>query len=87
MNNEEMGNRKRRDYLNYRDWSYKARYKKGHGLSCHTNLSLALWIDYVIQCADYYRTLYEINYNRGFVEIREEGGASYVMAREADRGL
>lgn len=87
MNNEKMGNRKRCYQLNYCDWNYKARYKKAHGLSCHSNLSLALWIDYVIQCADYYRTLYEINYNRGFVEIREKGGTTYVMAREADRGL
>lgn len=87
MNNEEMGNRKRRDQFDYRDRNFKTRYKKAHGLHSHDHFPFELWIDYVIQCADYYRTLYEINYNRGFVEIREEGGASYVMAREADRGL
>ena len=87
MNNEEMGNRKGRDHFNYRDWNIKARYKKAHGLHSRGNFPLDLWIDYVIQCADYYRTAYEIDYNRGFVEIREKGGATYVMAREADRGL
>lgn len=83
MNNEKVGNRKRCYQLNYRDWSYKARYKKAHGLHFRGNFPLNLWIDYVIQCADYYAELYKIEYNRGFIEIREKGGASYVMAREA----
>ena len=87
MNNEKMGNRKRCYQFNYCDWNYKARYKKAHGLHSRGNFPFDLWVNYVIQFADYYAELYEIEYNRGYIEIREEGGASYVMAREADRGL
>ena len=87
MNNEEMGNRKGRDYFNYRDWAYMARYKKAHHMRSHDPFPFDLWVNYVIQCADYYAELYKIEYNRGYIEIREEGGATYGMAREADRGL
>lgn len=87
MNNEKMGNRKRCYQFNYRDWGYKARYKKAHHMHSHDYFPFELWVNYVIQCADYYAELYKIEYNRGYVEIREKGGAPYVMAREADRRL
>ena len=87
MNNEKVGNRKRRDQFDYRDRNFKTRYKKAHGLHSHDKFTLNLWLNYVIQCADYYTELYKIDYNRGYIEIREEGGATYVMACEADRGL
>ena len=85
MNNEEMGNRKRCDQLNYRDWNYKACYKKAHNI--HGRFSLNQWIDYVFECVNHYKDLYTLGYNRGFIEIGEKGGAPYVMAREADRRL
>ena len=85
--NEGMGNRKRFNQLNYRDWNYKAYYKKTHDVHGRFVVSLDLWVDYIIQCARHYGELYEISYNRGFVDLGEEGGESYVMAREANRRI
>ena len=87
MNDGEMGKRKRGYQLNYRDWGYKARFKKAHGLRVRGDFPLDLWIDYVIKCADYYKALYALDYNRGYIEIGKKGGDACVMAREADRRL
>ena len=79
----EMGNSKRRDQLNYRDWNFKARYKKAHNIHGRFVGSLDVWVDYILQCVSHYEELYKISYNRGFIEIGEKGGIAYVMAREA----
>ena len=83
MNNEKVGNRKGRDHFNYRDWNIKARYKKAHGLHCRDIFPFELWVDYILQCTDYYAELYKIDYNGGYIEIGKKGGVAYVMARKA----
>ena len=87
MSDEGMGKRKRHDQLNYRDWNYRAVYKKTHGLHRRGGFPLDLWVDYILQCCSHYAELYKINYNRGFIEIGEKGGTTYVMAREANGRL
>lgn len=85
MNDENVGKGKRCDQLNYRDWNYKACYKKTRNIN--GRLSLNQWVDYIFKCINHYAELYKINYNRGYIEIGEKGSIAYVMAREADRRL
>lgn len=81
--NEVFWERKRRDYLNNHDWNIKARYKKAHGLHNHDYLPFNLWLDYILKCADYYAEIYKVEYNGGYIEVREKGGTPYELAREA----
>ena len=80
----EVQERKRGNQLNYRDWDFKARYKKVRGIYYNNDFNLDIWIDYILQCVNHYAELYEIGYNRGFIEMGEEGGISDVVARESN---